>query len=62
MAKLTIERSPSVILNTQLNDSVCERLWNYEKKQWRGKRESSVDSWQVLIEEIFDSYLKSKGY
>lgn len=33
MAKLTIERSPSVILNTQLNDSVCERLWNYEKKQ-----------------------------
>ena len=62
MAKFTIERSPTVILNTELDDSVCERLWNFEKKYWRGKRESSVESWGVLIEEIFDSYLKSKGY
>ena len=61
MAKLTIERSPTVVLNTELDDSVCDRLWDFEKKYWRGKRESSVESWQVLIEEIFDSYLKNKG-
>lgn len=62
MAKLIIERDPSTRLSTELDDSVCERLWRLEKEWWRGKRESAVESWRYLIEEIFDSFLKSKGY
>ncbi len=64
MAKLTIDRNPteSAILNTELSDEICERLWNYEKNHWRGKKESSVESWHYMIEYIFDSYLKKEGY
>jgi len=60
MAKLIIEKDPSTKLSTKLDDSICERLWRYER-EWRGKKESAVESWHFLIEQIFDGFLKSKG-
>ncbi|MBE9515084.1 MAG: hypothetical protein IMY79_02980 [Chloroflexi bacterium] len=62
MAKLSIERDPTTILRVELDDSLCERLWNFEKEWWRGKRESGIQSWDSLIPAIFDTFLESKGY
>lgn len=58
MAKLTIEWGPSVRLTTELDDSICERLWRYER-EWQGKREAAHVSRHYLIEDIFDYYLKN---
>lgn len=57
-----IERGPSTKLSVELDDTLCERLWKLEREWWRGKREPVVESWRSLIEDIFDSYLTSRGY
>ena len=61
MVTVTIEKDSSTKITTELDHSICERLWKLEKQLWRGKF-SSVDSWHTLISEIFGSFLKSKGY
>ena len=61
MAKLVIERERARV-EVDVDEGLCERLWKLEKEYWRGKRESSVESWRSLIPEVFDSFLKGKGY
>lgn len=62
MATVTIEKDPSTKITTELDHSISERLWKFEKQFWRGKTDSEESSWHTLISEIIDSFLKSKGY
>ena len=62
MATVIIEKDPSTKIAAELDHSICERLWKLEKQFWRGKTDSSDASWHTLICEIFDSFLKGKGY
>lgn len=57
MAKLIIEKDPSTKLTTELDDSICERLWRLEKEWWRGKRESVGSAVEGLLSEM-----RSEGY
>jgi hypothetical protein len=62
MATITIEKDPSTKITTELDHSITERLWKLEKQFWRGTSDSEESSWHTLISEIFNSYLKGKGY
>jgi len=62
VGRLIIKRDAYTELETELDDSICDRLWRFEKEGWRGKRQNTISSWRTLMAEIFDSFLKSKGY
>ena len=62
MATVTIEKDPSTKITTELDHAISERLWKMEREFWRGKTDSEESSWHTLISEIFNSFLKGKGY
>jgi hypothetical protein len=49
-------------METEVDDSVCDGLWRFEKERLRGRRKNTKWSWRNLMAEIFDTFLKSKGY
>jgi len=62
MGTLTIERASGSRIEANFPYTLCDRLDKFFEEQFRAKNEAAFKAWDALIEMIFDTYLKEKGY
>jgi len=61
MAKLIVNTG-ATRLEVDIDEELYKRLAKFERERWRNNREAAIESWRTMVPEIFNIFLKSKGY